>query len=124
MTHKTISEVERNYRWYQGVTDDDEGQSADFPADFVDDLDEIFAQKALYEGDSGSSFTADDRSFIATALARLSRKSPTFGSKFTDLVKWLVDEVEASQVGTVKDEKEVERQNRLVSAAEKLKNNA
>lgn len=42
MAGKTISEVERDYQRYRGVNDGDEDTPTDFPADFVDDLDDIF----------------------------------------------------------------------------------
>lgn len=43
VTHKKISEVERNYRPYCIITDDDVGQPGNDPAEVVNILDEIFA---------------------------------------------------------------------------------
>lgn len=62
-------------------------------ADVVNDFDDIFGQEALWEGDDGFSFTADDCSVTDTSSARLSKTVPTSGSEFVDLVNGLVDEV-------------------------------
>lgn len=71
LRHKTISKVQLDYRRYCGIGDGDAGQLVDVSADVVKDLDDFFAKEALWEGDDESSFTADDHSLIATALARL-----------------------------------------------------
>lgn len=68
---KTFSEVERYYRRYRDIIDGGSGQPADVTADLVDDLDDVFAQDALWERDAGSSFTVVDHSVITTALSRL-----------------------------------------------------
>lgn len=44
---KTISELERDYRRYCGILDNDVGQPADIPGDVVDDLYNVFGQRAL-----------------------------------------------------------------------------
>lgn len=74
----------------------------------MDDLHDVFAQVALWEGNGRSSFTTDSRAIIATAFARLSKIVPTLGTDFVNLVKRLSDELEASQaVTTTKVEIEV-----------------
>lgn len=112
-----ISDAERNYRWYRGVFDGDEGPPADVPADLLDDLDDIFAQEALWKsdcGDEGASFRGDDRSPIATAVAQISKLVSASGSKFADLVQDLAEKVEASRAAAVEAKKKVERQKKLV----------
>lgn len=47
VAHKPISEVERDYRPYRGTVYDDAGHTVYVPADIVDDVDDVFAQKAL-----------------------------------------------------------------------------
>lgn len=44
---KTFIRVERNYRWYCGIMDDDPGQLADVSSDMVDDFDDVFTQEAV-----------------------------------------------------------------------------
>lgn len=68
--------------------------------------------------------TDDDCSVISTPLACLSKEVPTSGFEFADLARVLVDEVEASHAVTAKGKKEAERQEKLVSIAKKLTNNA
>lgn len=43
-TRNTISKVERDYRRYSGIIDNDAGQQADVPADVMDDYNGNFAQ--------------------------------------------------------------------------------
>lgn len=62
------------------------------------------------EGYLGSFFTADNHSVIVTALAWLSKTVPSSGSHFANLVKALVDELDASPAASAETEKEVERQ--------------
>lgn len=90
----------------------------------VDYLDEDFAREGLSEGDGGSSLTVDDRSVIATAPARLSTTVPGLGSDVANSIKGLFAELEASQAARAEIEKEIERENWLVSEAEKVKNDA
>lgn len=80
VTRKKTVEAERFHRRYRGITADDACQPADVPSDVVNDHDDIFVQGTPWKGDSGSSFTTDDRSAISTALARLSKTAPTSGS--------------------------------------------
>lgn len=106
---KTISEVYRDYRRYVGIVDDVARQPADVPSYTADDRDEIFTQEALWDGDGGYSFTAGDCSVIDTALARLSKAVYTLGSDFVNLVKRLVDKLDASEAATAKAKKQVDR---------------
>lgn len=59
VTHKKISDVERNYRLQRGVVDGD--LSSNVSADVVDELDDIIAQEVLCKTDGGFSFTNSDR---------------------------------------------------------------
>lgn len=61
----------------------------------------------LWEADSRSFFTTDDRSVISTALAWLSKTVPASCSEIANPVRGIVDEVDASRVATVKAKKEV-----------------
>lgn len=124
VARKAISEVERNNRWYCGVFEVNKGAPADLPANVVHYDDDTFGQEAFWEGDGGASFTGDDLFVIATALARLSMTVSTSGSEFANRVLGLDDEVKRSHTATAKAKKNVERQNDLLSAAEKLNNNA
>lgn len=65
----------------------------DTPAKMVEALDDFFATEALSNGDCRSSFTANDRSVTATALARLSKTVSGLVSDFGNLVNGLLDEV-------------------------------
>lgn len=100
------------------------GLPADIPADVVDDLDDIFSQEALWEGDGGTYFTANDCLVVATTLALLPKTLYTSVSEFGNLVRGLVDEVESSWAATAEAAREFERQKELVSSAEKSTNNA
>lgn len=88
------------------------------------DIDDIFEQEALWEGDSGSSFTADDRFVTALALARLLKLVTSSGSDFVNIVKGLVDEFEKPQAASASTMKEVERQKEFVPETEKVKKDA
>lgn len=90
----------------------------------VNELHVVFAQEVVWEGVSGSSFTAGDPSVIATALERLSRTVPRSGTDFTSHFKGLVDEREASQVASAESEREVEPQMELFSEAKKVREHA
>lgn len=57
--------------------------------------------------------TANDRSIITTDLRRISKIVFTSVYKFANLVRVLVDQVEASHSAFAKAEKEVEQQKRL-----------
>lgn len=120
---KTIPESGRDYRRDRGISGDDTSQPDVIPADVIDDVDDIFTQGALWVGNEGSSFTASDRSAIVTALARLSKKVTTSGSEFANLVKDLLDELEASDAATAERGREVRRQKGLVSIAKRSANN-
>lgn len=71
MTRKTIYDAERDYQRYRRVIDDDGNLLADAPADVVDDLDYMFAQKALWKTGGGYSFTVGVSSVIITSLQKL-----------------------------------------------------
>lgn len=88
--------MENDYRRYRGIADDDSSQLADDTAYVVDDLDYVFAQEAHWERDSRSSFTAYDCSVIATDLARILKTVQRSVSGFANLMKGLVNELEAS----------------------------
>lgn len=106
---KSLSVVERDYRLYRGVIDGDERQPANLPADVAEALDSILPQETVWEGNGGSSFTADDRLVIATSLERLAETVPTLDSEFSDLALGLFDEVESFVAATAKVEEDVER---------------
>lgn len=59
---RTISGVARDYQQYRGLTDDDTGRVANVSVDIVHGLHIKLAQKALWTGDEGYSFTAEDLS--------------------------------------------------------------
>lgn len=124
VTRKTNSEVERDYQRYRRVTHDDGVQPVDIPADVTDDLDDTFAQKALWEGDGGSSFAADDLSVNTIAFPRRLEAVSISWSELATIIIRLVDEVEASEASTAKAKKNVERQMGLNYVAEKWQNNA
>lgn len=124
VAHKTIFQVEHDFWRYCGTVEDDASQPANVPAGVMDDLEDVFEQKVLWKGDSGSSFTADDWSVIAVALARLSKTDPALESSFVNTEKWLVDKLETSPAATVKAERKIEHHEGLVSEAEKSKKNA
>lgn len=85
----------------------------------VDGLGDCFAQAVLW-GYGGSSFTVDDRLFIATALTRLSKTVRTSDSEFVNHAKGLLDEVEASEAALKNADKEAEPCEGLISVAEKI----
>lgn len=116
---KNISDVQLDYRRNRGVSDDDGGLPSDFPAEVVDDLNDNFKQKALWETGGGSSFSADDRSAIGTALQRLSRTVLTSGAAFTDVIRSFIDDIELSRAATTEADREVERKKVPVSVAKK-----
>lgn len=99
----TISEIDRAYWSYHVINGDDAGQPADIPADVENDVDDIFAQEALWEEDGGASFTADDRFVNVTSLTRLSKTITTSESDLSNFIKGIVDESEAPQAATAKD---------------------
>lgn len=47
VTHKTISNVEREYWLYHGATVDNTGQPAEEPGDVEDELDDSLTQEAI-----------------------------------------------------------------------------
>lgn len=98
----TISKVKRNYRPYRGINDHYEGTPADVPADIVDKLDDIFAQKVLFDENGGTFVTADCRSGIAEALARLSKVVSILSFKLAKLLKCTLYEIETSYVASGK----------------------
>lgn len=79
VTSKTNSGVERNYRRYHGVSDEDAGQLPDVLDYLLDDLYDIFVQEMLWERDGGSFITDEDCSFITIALIHLSKTVSTSG---------------------------------------------
>lgn len=122
MACKILSDAEHNYQRHSSLVDGDDNLPADVPAYVPEDLNDILAQKALWEGDRISSFMVDDRFVIYTALPWLPKTIPTSGSEFAKVVRWSVHEVEAPRTVTAKAEKEFQRQNELISIAEKWAN--
>lgn len=106
------------------MIDDYDGLPADILAVAVDDLDSIFVQEVLWETGCGSFLTASKRSVICTAWGLLPKMVLTSISEFTDLVRGLIDDVEVSGEATPTAENKVERQNRLVSSAQRSFKNA
>lgn len=49
ISRMTFSEVERNYRLYFVIINDDSGQVGEVPANVVGDLDDSLTQEALWE---------------------------------------------------------------------------
>lgn len=121
---KNISKVECDYRRYRGVTDGDEGLRADVQANVDEDLENVFAQEVLWEGDRRYPFTDGDCFVIDTASAWLSKTIRSSGSGQLDYVQHLPDEVEASRATTAKAGKQVYLQKELVSIAKKSVRNA
>lgn len=58
----------------------------------MNDVDDVFGQEALWEGDGGSSFTTDGCLIIDTALARLPKTFLTSRPDCAKLVEGLVEE--------------------------------
>lgn len=75
----------------------------------VDDVNDVFAQNELWEGDDGSFLTADDPFIISWPLARLSKTVPDSGSNFVNVVNGPVYELEASQAANAEVGRDVER---------------
>lgn len=124
VTRRAISDVAREYRQKREVVDDGGDLPADFLAEAVDDLDDIFVQEALWKTGGGSFFTAGDRPVLATALVWLSNKVQISGSELVDGVHGLANDVKASHAGSSKAKKEVEWQKGLVSIAQKSASSA
>lgn len=93
VAYQMIFNLYCNYLWYRDVVYCDESLPSSVPADASDDLDDIFVQDALWKGDGGYSFTADDSSVNATSLVRISKTVTTSSFEYTDLVQGLVDEL-------------------------------
>lgn len=123
MVCETISKVERNHQWYRSVCDGDEGPLAEVQANVVDDLDDISAQEALWNGDGESSFTTGDCCVNFTSLSRLSKTFLTLGSVVVDFKRLLVDNEEAFYADIENTKKKVEQQTELISIVEKSTNN-
>lgn len=119
-----VSEVERDYNRYCCTNELFESPPADFPADVIHEVDDIFEHEALRERDVRSSVTAGDRFVIATDLAWLSIIVSPSGSKFADLLLALVGVVETFCAATMNPQNKVEPQKELVSIAENSTNNA
>lgn len=68
------------------MIDFDAGQKYDVSANVMDNLDHMFVEESLWEGEFRSSFTADDRSVIAFALTQLSKKVHASGSDRANLL--------------------------------------
>lgn len=89
------------------MVDDDESLSGEVPAEVVHDIDDVFAQVALWETGSGSFFSASDRSVIAVASQRLSKTVPTSGAEFAHQIRKLLDDVEATRTTTTEANNEI-----------------
>lgn len=74
-----------------------------------DDLEDLFAQETVWVVEERPSFTTDERSVIATALAQLSKTVPSSGCDFANLLKGFVDDLETSWTANAEIEREVER---------------
>lgn len=123
MAWKTISNVDRDYWRYRGVTKVDEGLSSDILPDGVDDLDDIFARTVLWEAVDSSSFMGCDSLVIITPLPLISKRVHNLGSQIAELRRCPADDVEVARAATAKAEKEIERQKWLVSIADMSANN-
>lgn len=75
----------------------------------VDDLDKIFTQEELWEGNGWSLVTAGNRSVTSTDLPRLPKTVPALRSDFANLVAGLGEELQAKWAATVKAERDTER---------------
>lgn len=60
VARKANFDVQREYRWYCDVFNEDDGFSSDVPAVVVDYFTYIFAQEVLWNTDGGCSFLEDD----------------------------------------------------------------
>lgn len=47
VAYEKLFEVERDYRRYRSIVNEDAGQLADFPANVVKDRDDVFAREVL-----------------------------------------------------------------------------
>lgn len=56
ISRKTLSEFEHEYRLYRAIIDDDSGESTDILAEVVEDIFDLLAQDAPWEGVYRSSF--------------------------------------------------------------------
>lgn len=94
-TCQTIFGVQGNDKRYFGVVDDADFLS-EVPAEVVENIDDIFSQKALWKSGGGLFFSATACLVIARALQWLSKNAPTLGIALANLVRTLADNVEAS----------------------------
>lgn len=76
-------------------------------------------EETYWETGVGSSFSAEDRSVIATALQRLLQTFTTSCSEFADIIRSFVDDIESSRAAATEARREVEQQKGLVYIAKK-----
>lgn len=80
------SNTQRSYKQYRGVLDNDGGFAGDFPAEVVEDLDDVSGQEELSEAGCSTSFSCNDRSVTVTALQQPSKTVLTSIFKVADVI--------------------------------------
>lgn len=120
---KTNSDIRRDYRWLCGINDGEKGLPAEVAANLVDDLGNISAQVALWEGHDGFRMTPDYKWATTTTMDQLSRTVPSSGSELVDVVRRLVEEDEVSHASLEKAVTEVNQKKKLAFIAKKSTNN-
>lgn len=124
VARKTISDIQCGYRRYHSNIVVNGCFLTEFQAEFADELDDTFAQKALWETGDGFSFSANDTLVMATALQWLSKITSSSGAKLADLIRNLFDDIGPSWVAAIGPEKKVERQKEFVYIANKSTSDA
>lgn len=124
ITSKMIFEVLDAYQWYFCVIDDDAYLLSPLIVELLRDSNDFFVQQLLWKTESGSLFSATDRSAIAAPLEQLLKPGRSFNVRFADLVQILVDYVEVSQTAANDVLNRVELQNLFVSVARRLLSDA
>lgn len=119
-----VSHSELYCRDYHRVVDEVLGLSADVSADVVDNFDEMLLQKAFWKTDGDSFFTAGGGYVVRRSLKCLSNKFLASDCDIADLVRSLIDDVEASHTPTSKAEKEFVQQRWLVTVAKNMTSKA
>lgn len=79
----------------------------------------MFSRETLWQISGGSSFWVTDRLVIVATLQTLLKTSSTSGTRFSDLLLPLVEDLEGSRMAARDSLKEVKQQKGFISAAKK-----